>query len=58
MNANRMINMAVRMLMRRLMRGGMDAAGKRAGKGGGPDTKATQRRARDTMKIARRIGRM
>ncbi len=66
MNANMMINMAMRMIMRRLMRGGVNAGigafGKRMSKGkeGGsaPDSKATQKRARSTIKIARRMGRM
>lgn len=66
MNGNTLINMAMRMIMRRLMRGGVNAGigafGKHMSKGkeGGraPDSKATQKRARETMKISRRIGRM
>jgi hypothetical protein len=52
--------------MRRVMRSGVNAGigavGKRMNKGkadsAAPDTKATQKRASSTMKIARRIGRM
>ena len=66
MNANTMITMAMRMIMRRLMRTGVNAGigavGKRMNKGkegsGAPDSKATQKRIRSTMKIARRMGRM
>lgn len=66
MNANALINMVMRMVMRRLMRGGVNAGigafGKHMSKGksnaDAPDIKTTQKRARDTMKISRRIGRM
>ncbi len=66
MNANRLITMAIRMIMRRLMRGGVNAGigavssrmNKGAPGGVAPDAKETQKRARSTMKIARRIGRM
>jgi hypothetical protein len=66
MNVNSMINMVMRMIMRRVMRSGVNAGigavGKRMNKGkadsAAPDTKATQKRASSTMKIARRIGRM
>ncbi|MFH0252701.1 hypothetical protein [Roseovarius aquimarinus] len=68
MNANRLINMAMRMIMRRLMRSGVDAGigavskrmskGKEGQSGPAPETKQAQKRARDTMKIARRMGRM
>ncbi|MCQ0093229.1 hypothetical protein [Roseovarius sp. M141] len=66
MNANQLINMAMRMIMRRLMRRGIDAGigavGKRMNNGSptgdAPNSKETQKRARSTMKIARRMGRM
>jgi hypothetical protein len=64
MNANQMINMVIRMVMRRLMRSGvnagMDAMGKRLSKDGSaaPPASETQKRARSTLKIARRMGRM
>ncbi|MFD0858170.1 hypothetical protein ACFQ0Z_04205 [Roseovarius aquimarinus] len=56
------------MIMRRLMRSGVDAGigavskrmskGKEGQSGPAPETKQAQKRARDTMKIARRMGRM
>lgn len=71
MNANRMINMVIRMVMRRVMRSGMNAGigaiGKKMNKGktedgnpskDAPETKDTQKRARQSMKMARRMGRM
>lgn len=71
MNANQLISMALRMIMRRVMRSGVDAGigavSRRMSKGkdadgqdapGTPQSGETQKRARDTMKIARRMGRM
>ncbi len=66
MNANRLVTMAIRMIMRRLMRTGVDAGigavSKRVNKdapgGAAPNARETQKRARSTMKIARRMGRM
>ncbi len=64
MNANQMISMVIRMVMRRLMRSGvnagMDALGKRLSKGesGAPRVSETQKRARSTLKMGRRMGRM
>lgn len=65
MNANQIINMVVRMVTRRLMRTGvnkgLDMMSKgKAAKGGqpAPDARETGKRARQTMRIARRFGRM
>ncbi|MEB8386211.1 hypothetical protein OO012_03140 [Rhodobacteraceae bacterium KMM 6894] len=66
MNANRIISMVINMVMRRLMRtgvnAGMNAVGKRMSGGGeagpSPDSKQSTKRAKDTIRMARRIGRM
>ncbi len=66
MNANQLITMAIRMIMRRLMRTGVDAGigavsnrmNKGAPGGAAPNSSETQKRARSTMKIARKMGRM
>ena len=66
MNANRIISMVINMVMRRVMRtginAGMDAVGKRMSGGGGnqpaPDSGQTTKRAKDTIRMARRMGRM
>ena len=67
MNANAIINMVIRMVMRRVLRGGMnagiDAVGKRMGKGkaaneqsGSHDTGETTKRAKQAMRVNRKIG--
>jgi len=68
MNANQLMSMAMRMIMRRVMRSGVDlgvgAVSKRMSKGkvendaAAPQSGETQKRARQSMKIARRMGRM
>lgn len=66
MNANQIINMVVRMVVRRLIRGGVnagiDAVGNRMNKGKksaqtkpAPETGDTVKRARQTIKMARRL---
>ncbi|MBZ8119257.1 hypothetical protein KUD11_11440 [Roseovarius sp. LXJ103] len=66
MNVNSMVNMVVRMVMRRVMskgiNAGMDAATNRMSKGrpegAQVDAAPTQKRAKQTMRMARKIGRM
>lgn len=66
MNVNRIISMVINMVMRRVMRtgvnAGINAVGKRmpGGKetGPAPDSKQTTKRAKDTIRMARRVGRM
>lgn len=68
MNANQIINMVVRMVVRRVLRSGMnagmDAVGKRMGKGKGdapegevPNSAETAKRAKQAMRVTRRMGR-
>lgn len=68
MNADRIISMVVRMVMRRIMRSGVDAGidalGRRMNRnkdperqGKAPDTSEGTRRARKTIRLARRFGR-
>ncbi len=65
MNANQLINMVIRMVTRRLLRTGMTAVSNRMGKGKSsdgpgqnPESAETVKRAKQTMRAARRIGRM
>ncbi len=69
MNANQIINMVIRMVMRRVLRSGVDAGinavGNRMNRGKSsaegtqsPDTAETTKRAKQTMRVARKIGRM
>jgi len=61
MNVNQIVTMVMRMVMRRLLRGGVNAVGKKMNRGGGaaagPDGRKTAQRARQAMKLGRRIGR-
>ncbi|MEL6375614.1 MAG: hypothetical protein AAFQ04_00265 [Pseudomonadota bacterium] len=72
MNANQIINMVIRMVMRRALRGGVnagiDAISKRKSKNqvadgqpaqaqGGPDSKETTKRMKQSMRMARKMGR-
>ncbi|GGO52598.1 hypothetical protein SAMN05444398_101270 [Roseovarius pacificus] len=70
MNVNQLVNMFVRIVVRRLMNGGVNAGinavSKRKARGEtdtpeqtraqGPDSKKTQQRARQAMRITRRFG--
>lgn len=69
MNVERIINMAVRMVMRQVMRkgvnAGMDAVGRRMAGGktqdnqaSSPEGKQTAKRAKQVMRISRKIGRL
>ncbi|MBC7132833.1 MAG: hypothetical protein H5U16_06970 [Roseovarius sp.] len=61
MNANQMINMVIRMIMQRFLRQGINKGFGAMGGGGarpGPDGRKTAQRARQAMKLGRRIGRM
>jgi len=70
MNANQIINMVIRMVMNKVMRSGMNAGvnavSKRMNKGKPTDaadqnpqaTRDTAKRMNQTMKMARRVGRM
>lgn len=68
MNANQIINMVVRMVMRRVLRSGVDAGinavGNRMNKGKtdaetgqSPNVADTSKRAKQTMRMGRKIGR-
>lgn len=71
MNMNQVINMVIRQVMRRVINKGVstgiDVASRKFGskdapetgaKPNAPDSGATQKRAKQTMRMARRIGRM
>ena len=70
MNANQVINMVLRVVMRRVVgkgiNAGINAVGNKMGKGRpaaeddaqGPDTQDTAKRAKKSLKVARRVGRM
>jgi len=68
MNADRIISMVIRMVMRRVMRTGVDAGinavGKRMNRnkdpekrGKAPDSSESTRRAKKSIRLARRFGR-
>lgn len=65
MNVNQIINMIVRMVMRRGLSTGMNAFGKRMSKGkggesrqsGAANTGPSQKRMRQTTRLAKRMGR-
>jgi len=63
MNANQLINMVINMVMRRLVGRGVNAginmASRKMGKNGdaaGPDSAETTKRAKQAMRVGRRIG--
>lgn len=66
MNVNRIISMVINMVMRRVMRqgvnAGINAVGKRMSGGQAaapaPDAGQSTKRAKDTIRMARRVGRM
>lgn len=72
MNANQIINMVIRMIVRRVIgkgvNAGINAVGRRAGRNqdhaprqggqGGNASAETTRRAKQAMRVTRRVGRM
>jgi len=71
MNANQIINMVIRMVMRRVLRSGVDAGmnavsnrmnrnkspEEKQAQQGGPDAADTTKRAKQAMRVARRVNR-